>query len=39
MTATLALWRLGLDWSDVAQMTVDLLAAIEQANQELLEDL
>jgi len=39
MTATLALWRLGLDWSDVAQMTADLLAAIARSNQELLEDL
>lgn len=36
MTAYAALYRLGLDWSDVDQMIGDLLDAIEQANRDLI---
>lgn len=38
MTASLALYALGLDWTDVMQMRADLLAALERSNAELIRE-
>lgn len=34
--ASIALWRLGLDWHDVAQMQLDMRAAIKRSNNDLI---
>lgn len=37
MSVRLALWRLGLTWSDVDQMAIDMLDAIARANRDLVD--